>query len=265
MLRLDRALGEFLAEVQRETNGNAIVVLTSDHGVMSNPEYLVESKHIAARRIQYDQVIRPQINALDMALRNEWGINEQIIRTGNISIGNYVNYAAVGRAGVSKVELERRVRDGLRRIDSIEDVYFRGELEGGDGAPRPYLRQYQLSYYAPRGEDFRIRFCENCLVTSEPIAADHDSPYRYDTHVPLVFWGMGIRCHRIDGIVHTVDIAPTLGRILGLALPQEVDGRPLPDVLRRTPASDRPPATKLTWIDQLPGLDSEQQLCRKLY
>ena len=64
------------------------------------------------------------------------------------------------------------------------------------------------------------------------VAATHGSPWRYDTYVPIIFAGIGIPAQRIDRMVHTVDIAPTLSLIVGAKPPTGSFGAPLNEVIR---------------------------------
>ena len=43
-----------------------------------------------------------------------------------------------------------------------------------------------------------------------------------DTHVPLVFWGTGVRAARVDAASTPYDLAPTLAQALGVALPDAI-------------------------------------------
>jgi arylsulfatase A-like enzyme len=65
------------------------------------------------------------------------------------------------------------------------------------------------------------------VLGNERTGTTHGSPYWYDRHVPLIFMGPGIRAGRIDGRASTVDLAPTLARVIGVSYPRDLDGRPL--------------------------------------
>jgi hypothetical protein len=56
--------------------------------------------------------------------------------------------------------------------------------------------------------------------------AMHGTPYEYDIHVPLVFWGAGVKAGASDAATTPYDLAPTVGRWLGVALP-DATGKPL--------------------------------------
>jgi arylsulfatase A-like enzyme len=72
-----------------------------------------------------------------------------------------------------------------------------------------------------------VQVREGCLISFFGSGTTHGTPYWYDRHVPLIFWGPGIEAGRIREGVATVDIAPTLAKRLGVAPPSDLDGRPL--------------------------------------
>jgi hypothetical protein len=63
----------------------------------------------------------------------------------------------------------------------------------------------------------------NVLMHWDPgRGTNHGSHYDYDTHVPLIFWGTGVRAGRSDTASAPYDLAPTLGVLLGVALPDAI-------------------------------------------
>ena len=60
----------------------------------------------------------------------------------------------------------------------------------------------------------------------------HGSPYDYDRHVPIIFMGSGIKPGKYAVPCGPEDIAPTLGRLLGIEYPKEPDSRLLLEMLR---------------------------------
>ena len=123
-------------------------------------------------------------------------------------------------------------RERLLQINGIADVFFRRELLDPRTTGRPYLKKFRRSYYPPRGEDFQILGAEHSLFTTQPTGTTHGTPYDYDTHVPIIAWGSNLKNSIVRREVHTVDIAPTLAKILGIPFPLYVDGTPLQELLR---------------------------------
>lgn len=227
MLRLDQSLGAFLSDAEQLIGrGNILLALSADHAVMPLPEVIASVKSGSARRILAQAVINPAIDSLDRLLEHELHTTEHIIQS-----NAFLNYAAASKAGIDSMELEHRVKEGLLKIDGFADIYFRRELLDPKTPDRPYLENFRRGYYATRGEDALVRFCSNCLITNSSTGASHGSVYDYDTHVPVVFWGTGVDATIVDRSIHTVDIAPTLARSLGVSFPPTIDGLPLGEVI----------------------------------
>ena len=53
----------------------------------------------------------------------------------------------------------------------------------------------------------------------------HGSPYNYDTHVPLLWFGVGVTPGVRTERVGVDDLAPTLAHILGISAPAQSQGR----------------------------------------
>ena len=67
------------------------------------------------------------------------------------------------------------------------------------------------------------------------VAAMHGSPWRYDTHVPIIFAGPGVEAGRVQRPVHPIDIAPTISSLLNIAPPAAAEGSVLIEVLNQSP------------------------------
>jgi hypothetical protein len=76
-----------------------------------------------------------------------------------------------------------------------------------------------------------VRYPENFLSVAS--ITTHGSPYYYDRHVPIIFLGGGIAAGVSAERVATVDVAPTLAHLAGIAAPDDLDGRVIPEVVAR--------------------------------
>jgi len=96
--------------------------------------------------------------------------------------------------------------------------------------PEPLFRQIYLNV---RRSILAGRFrSDGRLPSTRDLAiATHGQPNDFDAHVPLVFWGPGFRRGVYPGRVNTVDIAPTLARLLGLTPSELLDGRVLTEAI----------------------------------
>jgi arylsulfatase A-like enzyme len=76
---------------------------------------------------------------------------------------------------------------------------------------------------------------------------DHASPYTYDTHVPLAFYGLAFQPGTYRKRAEPVDLATTLASLLGINAPTHAIGRVLTEALtpaRRLENSAHPPDAK---------------------
>jgi len=67
-------------------------------------------------------------------------------------------------------------------------------------------------------------------IPNLPIAM-HGQPTEDDAHVPIIFWGRGVRRGSFPSRMNTVDIAPTLGVLLGVTPLSLVDGHARTEIL----------------------------------
>ena len=219
LVRLDLAIGTFLTELASAYGrDNLLVLLVGDHGVMPLPEYVTTVEHKFARRFDNKKEVQQKLRQLDSLLRIELKISETVVKEG------FINYPLMKEAGIDPRVIERRVRDVLVSVNGVADVYFCTELLDPKTPQRPFLEAYRHSLYPGRVPDFFIRDCENCLNTDAKTGTSHGSPYSYDARVPIVFWGAHHAAKKVDRPVHTVDIAPTLAKILNIQAPLGLDG-----------------------------------------
>ena len=229
LLRLDAWLGDWLEALEARTGeGRLIVALTSDHGALPLPEWLVERG--AARcpvepgRISLDALMRQLQDRVDRKLRRwyQWP-------------GRWLHYAGkqitVDRALAAKrgVDVERVVQIAERWLEShpaVAEAWTPAEfLSSGD----PIALRQRRSYDPERSGDLIIEPAEGCLIGNFASGTSHGSPHGYDVDVPIVFWGTGVEPGRDDSPATLVDIAPTLAHLLGLEAPAELDGVSLID------------------------------------
>ncbi|MCU0453616.1 MAG: alkaline phosphatase family protein [Bacteroidetes bacterium] len=226
LARVDAALGQFLADLERIIGRDRMLVaLSADHACMPLPEYLQDVEFRFSRRLNVGTEVRPKTAALDSTLRLQLGATGPLFGT-----NGFINYSAAP-SNVKARALEGMIGSGLRAIDGIADVYFKFELIDTTVPMRPYLDRFRNSYYPPRGEDFQLRFPEYVLPSSRETGTSHGSCYNYDNHVPLLFWGPTYTVNRVTRPVRTVDAAVTIAKVLNLRTPKTVNGLPLTEVL----------------------------------
>jgi hypothetical protein len=108
-------------------------------------------------------------------------------------------------------------------------AYTRSQLLEARVPPDPRSRRVLLSFDTERSGDVDILFEPYWMAN--PDGTTHGTPYSYDTHIPLMLMGPGIRPGRHHDNVVLNDIAPTLSTLLGIETPSGSTGRALSEIL----------------------------------
>ena len=230
VLRLDRYLAWFLKRVvDRVGKDNVIVVLTADHGVTSFPERTRAKTGAQAYRVSVDTIVTAVNRDLDRLAGAGASRAWLSFETGMLFLQDNGRFAATGVKTDSILDaLAARVRavQGVGRVDRVAD------LARADTASDPVARRWMHQLAPDAGVVLVVTLQPGSIwaVENSPIAM-HGQPSDDDAHVPIVFWGRGVKRGVYRGRVNTVDIAPTLGRLLGVTPLSLIDGRVLTDAL----------------------------------
>lgn len=229
VLRVDRWLADFMTELESLVPAERIVyVLTSDHGVQPMPEHLHSEGHHDAGRVSIAAAMRPVTRPLQDRFQHTFGI---AVHNGVV----IADTAALRARGVDVPALSEEVARALAAADGIERAWTPASLAAApesDAAARLYRRAIPPSY----GWLAIAQVRENWVMTTS-VQATHGSWTDLDRSVPIAFIGAGLTPARVERPIATVDIAPTLARLLGVQPSERLDGRELPEVLGGVAAS----------------------------
>lgn len=206
LLRVDEALGQ-LMRVLDETVGEGrwVMAVTGDHGVLTMPEFLVERGEEGSRPTRQDISNLRQI---------------------------FADYS--GGEG-DPAEVAEALAGELESLPFIADAITVSELLSS-GPPADSFSVFLKNSYHPdrwhwgygsEGTGVVFRFRENLYPDPAPRGTGHGTPYFYDRHVPLVFFGSGVEPGISSARARSVDLAPTLGFLAGIPVPGDLDGESL--------------------------------------
>ncbi|HEX7979806.1 MAG TPA: alkaline phosphatase family protein [Gemmatimonadaceae bacterium] len=221
ILRLDRALGAFIDSLYKLRDSSTIVfALTADHGVTSFPELVAQRAHRAPPP-RYD-VAKPFAELQATLARS--GVDTSAVEFDGALV--LVDREAFALAHVDPDPVLARFADALRRqpgiarVDRVRDLARRDTVN--DAVSRRWLHMLP--------PDLPIELVVTPVQGAYPAGAsiaEHGTPYDDDAHVPVIFYGPGIRPGRYAERALVADAAPTLARILGVTPIERLDGRVL--------------------------------------
>ena len=87
-------------------------------------------------------------------------------------------------------------------------------------------------YYPPRCGDIQIIFKSNYMENYSPTGTTHGMWNPYDSHIPLLWYGWGIKPGKTNRETYMTDIAPTLAALLRIQMPSGTIGTVINEVLK---------------------------------
>lgn len=129
---------------------------------------------------------------------------------------------AAGRA-VTPADLDRVLPGAIARLhhEEIRTVLLASQRASWDPADRDV--RFAINDYDPvRSGEALLIPRRGVILYPDPRGSTHGSQYEYDTHVPLIFWGGGVKTGVSDAERAPYDLAPTIGKLLGVTLPDAV-------------------------------------------
>ncbi|WP_373515804.1 alkaline phosphatase PafA [Persicitalea sp.] len=223
-LRLDREFAEFFTFLDTWTGkGNYTVFLTADHGVMDVPGFWTE--HRLPAGLLNTGVVNEKVKG---ALEEAFGKGDYVRANDNYQL--YLNNATLKSKKIDVEDVYEVVREALLPIPGVADVINLKDL--GES----HLNSFQLELYkngtnAKRSGDIQI-VLQPGWFAGRSTGTTHGSPYNYDTHVPLLFYGWGIPKGETLRRTSIADIAPTVAALLHILAPSGTVGNPIAEALK---------------------------------
>ena len=221
-IRTDRLIGKLMDYADRQVGaGNTLVVLTADHGVAPIPE-VNQARKMPGGRLNETHLAQ----TINNALNKRFGAGKWLM-PGTI-VNPYLNLGLIQSKKLDPAEVERVAADAAMSEKNISRVYTRHDLISGRIQQDPIGHAQTLSFYAPRSGDVFILPEPYYLI--EATGTSHGTPYDYDTHVPVIFYGPHIKTGEFQQSISVNDIAPTLSNLLGVQTPSGSIGHVLSEI-----------------------------------
>ncbi len=234
-IQTDRLLGKLFRFIDEQVGlRNVIVVFTADHGVVSAAETNV-ARNMPGGRVSFDALRE----AIQKSMEQAFGKGDWV--AGESGFSFYLNRDLISAKKLDEARVERLAAHALLGQPHVSRVYTRSQLaDGRAGGPygRLVLNGFNLQQ---SGDIFFILdpYWTTWIPGMPALATTHGSPYAYDTHVPMIFMGPGLREGTFYERVTLNDIAPTLSAILGIQLPSGSVGAVLDEAFESALTGER--------------------------
>lgn len=223
-LRLDRDIADLLNYLDANVGrGEYTLFLTADHAALQVPAYL-KSKRIPAG--YFDQA------DFNMRIRQfceeRWGSPELVENISNYQI--FLNSEKLNDLKLSKREASDELVEFVINLKGIHKAVSSHTLEESEFS-RGMLYRLQNGYNQKLSGDV-LWMTDPVVISYFQEGSSHGSGYNYDTHVPVIFFGKGIRSGSTGEPVEIIDIAPTMSNLLQITVPSGSTGRVIESALK---------------------------------
>lgn len=228
-IRLDKNIEDLLKFLDKEVGeNNYVVFLTADHAVAEVPQYLKDSR-IPAGNFAVSSL---EANLNDFLLKYFPGkkiiekiSNDQIFLNQDLFAGDPKS------AGIDLLIATELIGNYLQSVECIAQVFSKTILKQGAYNETGVKGMMVRGYNFKRSGDIAYQLEPNWISGGGAQGTTHGSAYSYDTHVPILFYGKGIKQGRSSSYHAITDIAPTLSVLMKIKFPSGCTGQPISEIL----------------------------------
>lgn len=203
---------------------NVLVYFTSSHGISEIPAVLTSGRIPAGifRQTQAMQVLKSYLNAVYG--EGDWvkGYSERQI---------YLNRTLIEDARLSLDDVQKKVARFIVQFSGVAAAYPYSAFEANDFG-NGNLRRINNNFNPQRTGDVIIALLPGWIEKEGDYVTNHNSPYEYDSHVPLIWYGWTVNRATVARKVNITDIAATLSSLCRVPYPNSCTGEPMVELFR---------------------------------
>ncbi|MBL4643365.1 MAG: alkaline phosphatase family protein [Flavobacteriaceae bacterium] len=223
-IRLDKDLASLFSFLDTEVGkGNYTLFLTADHAAVHVPSYL-QSQKIPAHYFNAREFTQ-FVNAITLEYYNSDDLIENI---SNFQV--FLNHDELKKLKLDATRVAQKIADEVIKYKNIYKAVTARTMQTThftDGI----LQKLQKGYNQKYSGDVLLIPHPSTISSASRKGTTHGSGYNYDTHVPIIFYGNGIK-PGTSKKAHTItDIAPTIANLLQIEFPNGTTGKIVKEAL----------------------------------
>ncbi len=229
-IRLDREIARLIHTLEKTVGKNNFVLfLTADHAVVPVPQFLAD-QNLPGGYFFVDTAMTD----LEKYCVERFG-QDFIVEQSNLNV--YLDREMIANEDLSVEEVAAALCEKLREYPEVRDAYTAAELSRGDQANR-WMKMVSKGYHKEESGDLIFILEPGYLPKSHPSetthqGTSHGSAYSYDSHVPLLWYGAGIKKKQVLRPTEITDISATLTHIMELQQPSNIEGQPILELFEK--------------------------------
>lgn len=224
-LRLDKDIADFLNYLDKTLGkNNYLLFLSADHGAGQAAGFLKENKYINTGSLSSD-AMRKNMNRFG---QQKFGDSLLVKRIVDFQV--YLNAKRIDSLGLNVKEIKKEFIAYLKRQNEVLNAFDEEEL-ATTILPAVVKEKFMNSYYFRRSGDIQY-FYKPQYIEGVSDGTEHGAWYPYDSHIPCVFFGWGVKPGKTNRETSMTDIAPTIAAMLQIQMPNGCVGKVITEVVK---------------------------------
>ncbi len=222
-LRLDLTIADFLDYLDKTVGkDNYLLFLTADHACAENAAHLKDHKY-DVKNIPSKDIFK----SLKEFSTTAFGVN-LVVEYSNFNV--YLNKELIKTKGLELVNVKQDFKAFLMSQEQVKKVYTEEDILASTGNDF-YLNFIANGYDVTQNGDLVV-LDKPGYIEYGATGTSHGTPYAYDTHAPLLFYGWKIKPGESFDKKEITQIAPTLALKLKIEMPNGTESKVLEEVLQ---------------------------------
>lgn len=225
ILRLDEDIKNLLTYLNDSIGKrNVLIYFTAAHGISEIPSALEKNRIPSGyfKQNQALQLLRTYLNAVYG--EGDWvkGYSERQV---------FLNRTLIEDARLSLDDVQMKVARFLVQFTGVEAAYPFSAFEANDFGSGN-LRRIINNFSPQRSGDVIVILNPGWVEQGSDYVTNHNSPWEYDSHVPLIWYGWTVNKATVTRQVNMTDIAATLSTLCKVPYPNACTGEPMFELFR---------------------------------
>lgn len=225
IFRLDKDIEDLLKYVTDSIGKkNILIYFTAAHGISEIPEVL-ENNRIPSgyfRQNQALQLLRSYLNAV-------YGEGDWV--KGYVNGQIFLNRTLIEDSKIPLEEIQKKVARFIVQFSGVASAYPHSVFETGDFG-NGNLEKIVNDFSQQRSGDVIVTLNSGWIEKEDDYVATSNSPYEYDSHVPLIWYGWTVNRMVVSRKVNLTDVAATLSSLCRVPYPNACTGEPMFELFR---------------------------------
>lgn len=224
-LRLDKEIGKLLSYLDAQVGkGNYTVFLSADHGVAHIAGFSEENK-LPGGLFPANQLKKDMNNIL----KEKYGFGNIILAFDEYQVT--LNNELLSRSeNINREDLTNWIVNYLGKRDEVASVFALNRV-GQTLIPEVQKERVTNGFYARRSGQIQV-ILKPGYYDGGKTGTTHGEWNPYDAHIPLVWYGWGIKHGATNRETYMTDISATLAGLLHIQMPSGCVGKVIPEVFK---------------------------------